>query len=74
MGSPISELVSNKTGLAIMVACNKLAILHAAWGHFGTLLIGNHDYDRALMWKTSMKLLAYEVTPKNLSARSDCGL
>ena len=74
MGSPLSELVGNKTGLAVMVACNKSATLDAVWGHFGTLLMGNHDYDRAFIWKTSMKLLANEVTPKNLSTRPDCGL
>ena len=74
MGNPLSESVGNKTGLAVMVACNKSATLDAVRGHFGTLSTGNHDYDRAFMWKTSMKLPAYEITPKNLSTRPDCGL
>ena len=33
-------------------------------GHFGTLLMGGHDWDRPALWRRSMELLATEVMPK----------
>ena len=74
MGSAISKFVNCKTGLVIILTFNKLAALRAAWGQFGTLLMGTQDCDSVVIWKTFMKLLACEVTPKNLSTWSDCGL
>ena len=64
MESAISELVSYKTGLVIMLTCNKLITLYVAWSDFGTLLMGNQDWDNTFIWKTSMKLLAKAVMLK----------
>ena len=43
---------------------DQLVALRDETGHFGTLLMGGHDWDRPAMWKRSMELLARDVMPK----------
>lgn len=42
---------------------DQLVALRDEVGHFGTLLMGGHDWDRPALWKRSMELLAGEVMP-----------
>jgi len=42
----------------------QLVALREETGHFGTLLMGGHDWDRPALWRRSMELLATEVMPK----------
>ena len=42
----------------------QLVALREETGHFGTLLMGGHDWDRPALWRRSMELLASEVMPK----------
>jgi alkanesulfonate monooxygenase SsuD/methylene tetrahydromethanopterin reductase-like flavin-dependent oxidoreductase (luciferase family) len=42
----------------------QLVALREEAGHFGTLLMGGHDWDRPALWRRSMELLATEVMPK----------
>ena len=42
----------------------QLVALREETGHFGTLLMGGHDWDRPEMWRRSMELLATQVMPK----------
>lgn len=41
----------------------KLVALREEIGHFGTLIMTSHDWDRPTMWKRSMELMAREVIP-----------
>lgn len=43
---------------------DQLVALREEIGHFGTLLMGGHDWDRPRLWRRSMELLATEVMPK----------
>src|SRR5499427_1354089 len=43
---------------------DQLAALRDETGHFGTLLMGGHDWDKPELWKRSMQLLARKVMPK----------
>jgi alkanesulfonate monooxygenase SsuD/methylene tetrahydromethanopterin reductase-like flavin-dependent oxidoreductase (luciferase family) len=43
---------------------DQLVALREETGHFGTLLMGGHDWDRPALWRRSMELLATEVMPK----------
>jgi alkanesulfonate monooxygenase SsuD/methylene tetrahydromethanopterin reductase-like flavin-dependent oxidoreductase (luciferase family) len=43
---------------------DQLVALRDETGHFGTLLMGGHDWDRPALWRRSMELLATEVMPK----------
>ncbi len=42
---------------------DQLVALRDETGHFGTLLMGGHDWDRPALWRRSMELLATEVMP-----------
>jgi alkanesulfonate monooxygenase SsuD/methylene tetrahydromethanopterin reductase-like flavin-dependent oxidoreductase (luciferase family) len=48
---------------------DQLVALREETGHFGTLLMGGHDWDKPTLWKRSMELLANDVMPK-LSAHA----
>jgi alkanesulfonate monooxygenase SsuD/methylene tetrahydromethanopterin reductase-like flavin-dependent oxidoreductase (luciferase family) len=43
---------------------DQLVALREETGHFGTLLMGGHDWDKPAMWQRSMELLANDVMPK----------
>ena len=43
---------------------DQLVALRDEIGHFGTLLMGGHDWDRPKLWRRSMELLATEVMPR----------
>jgi alkanesulfonate monooxygenase SsuD/methylene tetrahydromethanopterin reductase-like flavin-dependent oxidoreductase (luciferase family) len=43
---------------------DQLVALRERTGHFGTLLMAGHDWDRPALWKRSMELLAREVMPR----------
>jgi len=43
---------------------DQLVALREETGHFGTLLMGGHDWDKPALWKRSMELLANDVMPK----------
>ncbi len=49
---------------------DQLVALRDEVGHFGTLLMGGHDWDQPKLWRRSMELLATEVMPK-FSAHAD---
>jgi hypothetical protein len=42
---------------------DQLVALREETGHFGTLLMGGHDWDKPALWRRSMELLATEVMP-----------
>lgn len=42
----------------------QLIALREEIGHFGTLIITSHDWDRPAMWKRSMELMATEIMPR----------
>ena len=42
----------------------QLVALRDETGHFGTLLMGGHDWDEPALWRRSMELLARDVMPK----------
>jgi alkanesulfonate monooxygenase SsuD/methylene tetrahydromethanopterin reductase-like flavin-dependent oxidoreductase (luciferase family) len=42
---------------------DQLVALRDEVGHFGTLLMGGHDWDQPKLWRRSMELLATEVMP-----------
>lgn len=43
---------------------DQLVTLRDEIGHFGTLLVAGHDWDRPKLWRRSMELLATEVVPR----------
>jgi alkanesulfonate monooxygenase SsuD/methylene tetrahydromethanopterin reductase-like flavin-dependent oxidoreductase (luciferase family) len=43
---------------------DQLVALRDETGHFGTLLMGGHDWDKPALWKRSMELLARDVMPQ----------
>jgi alkanesulfonate monooxygenase SsuD/methylene tetrahydromethanopterin reductase-like flavin-dependent oxidoreductase (luciferase family) len=43
---------------------DQLVALRDEIGHFGTLLMGGHDWDQPGLWRRSMELLATGVMPK----------
>jgi alkanesulfonate monooxygenase SsuD/methylene tetrahydromethanopterin reductase-like flavin-dependent oxidoreductase (luciferase family) len=43
---------------------DQLVSLREETGHFGTLLMGGHDWDQPRLWRRSMELLATEVMPR----------
>jgi hypothetical protein len=43
---------------------DQLVALREETGHFGTLLMGGHDWDKPALWKRSMELLANDVMPQ----------
>lgn len=42
----------------------QLVALREEIGHFGTLIMTSHDWDRPAMWQRSMQLMATEVMPR----------
>ena len=42
----------------------QLVALREETGHFGTLLMGGHDWDQPALWRRSMELLATQVMPQ----------
>ena len=42
---------------------DQLVALRDETGHFGTLLMGGHDWDQPALWRRSMELLANDVMP-----------
>lgn len=49
----------------------KLVALREEIGHFGTLIMTGHDWDRPEMWRSSMKMMAQDVIPK-FSVHAEC--
>ena len=47
-----------------MQVLDQLVALRDETGHFGTLLMGGHDWDQPRLWRRSMELLATEVMPR----------
>ena len=43
---------------------DQLVALREETGHFGTLLMGGHDWDKPALWRRSMELLATDVMPR----------
>jgi alkanesulfonate monooxygenase SsuD/methylene tetrahydromethanopterin reductase-like flavin-dependent oxidoreductase (luciferase family) len=43
---------------------DQLVALRDEIGHFGTLLMAGHDWDRPALWRRSMELLARDVMPR----------
>jgi hypothetical protein len=43
---------------------DQLVALREETGHFGTLLMGGHDWDKPALWRRSMELLAADVMPR----------
>ena len=43
---------------------DQLVALREEIGHFGTLLMAGHDWDRPALWRRSMELLARDVMPR----------
>jgi alkanesulfonate monooxygenase SsuD/methylene tetrahydromethanopterin reductase-like flavin-dependent oxidoreductase (luciferase family) len=43
---------------------DQLVALRDETGHFGTLLMAGHDWDRPALWRRSMELLARDVMPR----------
>lgn len=43
---------------------DQLVALREEVGHFGTLLMGGHDWDQPKLWRRSMELLATKVMPR----------
>jgi alkanesulfonate monooxygenase SsuD/methylene tetrahydromethanopterin reductase-like flavin-dependent oxidoreductase (luciferase family) len=43
---------------------DQLVALREETGHFGTLLMGGHDWDQPRLWQRSMELLSTDVMPK----------
>ena len=43
---------------------DQLVALRDEVGHFGTLLMAGHDWDRPELWRRSMELLARDVMPR----------
>ena len=48
---------------------DQLVALRDEIGHFGTLLMAGHDWDRPALWRRSMELLARDVMPRFACAR-----
>jgi alkanesulfonate monooxygenase SsuD/methylene tetrahydromethanopterin reductase-like flavin-dependent oxidoreductase (luciferase family) len=42
----------------------QLIALREEIGHFGTLIMTSHDWDRPALWQRSMELMAQEVMPR----------
>jgi alkanesulfonate monooxygenase SsuD/methylene tetrahydromethanopterin reductase-like flavin-dependent oxidoreductase (luciferase family) len=67
---PDEDLTVDAVKRALMIAgsprrvLDQLVALREETGHFGTLLMGGHDWDRPALWRRSMELLATEVMPR----------
>ena len=48
---------------------DQLVALREETGHFGTLLMGGHDWDQPALWRRSMELLAARGDAEVLEAR-----
>ena len=67
---PDAEVTVDMVKRALIIAgsprrvLDQLVALRDEIGHFGTLLMGGHDWDRPKLWRRSMTLLATEVMPR----------
>src|SRR3990172_1193250 len=67
---PDEDVTVDTVKRALIIAGNprrvldQLVALRDETGHFGTLLMGGHDWDQPKLWRRSMGLLAREVMPK----------
>ena len=67
---PDEDVTVESIKRALMIAgspgrvLDQLVALPDEIGHFGTLLMGGHDWDRPALWRRSMQLLAGEVMPR----------
>ena len=67
---PDEDVTVDTAKRALMIAgsprrvLDQLVALRDETGHFGTLLMGGHDWDRPALWRRSMELLANDVMPK----------
>lgn len=67
---PDEDVTVDMIKRALMIAgsprrvLDHLVALREETGHFGTLLMGGHDWDRPALWRKSMELLATEVLPR----------
>ncbi|MBI2552945.1 MAG: LLM class flavin-dependent oxidoreductase [Candidatus Rokubacteria bacterium] len=67
---PDEDVTVDTVKRALVIAGNprrvldQLVALREETGHFGTLLMGGHDWDKPELWRRSMELLATEVMPK----------
>ena len=55
-----SQVIAGNPGEVL----EQLIELRKEVGHFGTLIMTAHDWDRPTMWKRSMELMAKEVMPR----------
>ncbi|HLJ60063.1 MAG TPA: LLM class flavin-dependent oxidoreductase [bacterium] len=55
-----SQVISGTPGRVL----DQLVALRDETGHFGTLLMTGHDWDRPRLWRRSMELLARDVMPR----------
>ena len=66
---PDEDLTPDMVKRGLMIAgsprrvLDQLVALRDEVGHFGTLLMAGHDWDRPPLWQRSMELLATEVMP-----------
>ena len=67
---PDEDVTVDTIKRALMIAgsparvLDQLVALREETGHFGTLLMAGHDWDRPSLWRRSMERLAREVMPK----------
>jgi alkanesulfonate monooxygenase SsuD/methylene tetrahydromethanopterin reductase-like flavin-dependent oxidoreductase (luciferase family) len=67
---PDEDVTVDTIKRALMIAgppgrvLDQLVALRDEVGHFGTLLMGGHDWDQPALWRRSMELLATKVMPK----------
>ncbi len=66
---PDEDVTVDTIKRALMIAgsprrvLEQLVALREETGHFGTLLMAGHDWDRPALWRRSMERLAREVMP-----------
>lgn len=67
---PDEDVTVDMVKRALMIAgspdrvLDQLVALRDETGHFGTLLMAGHDWDRPALWRRSMELLARDVMPR----------
>jgi len=66
---PDEDVTVDTIKRALMIAgsprrvLEQLVALREETGHFGTLLMAGHDWDRPTLWRRSMERLARDVMP-----------
>jgi alkanesulfonate monooxygenase SsuD/methylene tetrahydromethanopterin reductase-like flavin-dependent oxidoreductase (luciferase family) len=62
----VRDMVKRALVIAGTPGCvlDQLVALRDEIGHFGTLLMSGHDWDKPALWRRSMELLARDLMPK----------